>query len=98
MGAGEILILSFLFLTTINCLITYFCANSAIKIASKKNDYSGAVKKLRIYDNYILNTLTLTTGIIYVALSYNYFLDTIKVSDYFITLATLGGFIFTLFV
>ena len=96
MGMGEILIISFLFLTTLNCLVTYFCASSAMKFASKKNDYGGAVKKLRIYDNYILTTLTMLTGVVYVALSYNYALETLEESDYFITLATMGGFIFTL--
>jgi len=96
MGMGEILIISFLFLTTLNCLVTYFCASSAMKIASVENDYSRAVKRLRNYDNYILTTLTMITGIIYVALSYNYALEALKVSDYFITLATIGGFLFTL--
>lgn len=95
-GAGELLILSFLFLTSINCLANYFCSMSAIKKASLTNDYGGAIKRLRNFDKYLLTALMMVTGIAYVALTYNYFLETLKVSDYFIALATIGGFIFTL--
>lgn len=95
-GAGELLIIGFLFLTTINCLVTYLCSSSSIKKVSESNDYSKAITRLRNYDKYLLTTLTMITGVIYVALSYNYFVYSLVDSDYFITLATVGGFIFTL--
>ena len=97
LGAGELLLISFLFLTSLNCLVTYICSSSCIKLASKKNDYLGAIKKLRKFDNYLLSTLLLVTAVIYVALMYFYFVSILEVSDYFIAFATIGGFIATLF-
>ena len=93
---GEILIISFLFLTTINCLVTYFPCASLIKRAVKKNDYVGAIKRLRHLDEFFLSGLTMVTAVLYVGLSYYYFYTSLGVSDYFITLATVGGFILTL--
>ena len=97
LGMQEVLILSFLFLTGVNCLVTYLGSSSCIKRASKHKDYVGAIKKLRIYDNYIFSSVMMVTSVIYVALSYFYFKSTLKVSDYFITFATIGGFVLTSF-
>ena len=95
-GSGELLIIGVLFLTTLNCLVTYLFSSYAVKKASVENDYSGAIKSLRIYDRYLFTPLTMLSAIAYVALSYNYFIEILEVSDYFITFATIGGFIFTL--
>ena len=73
LGMEELLIVSFLFLTAVNCFVTYLGSSSCIKRASKHKDYVGAIKKLRIYDNYIFTTLLMITSVIYVALSYFYF-------------------------
>ena len=97
LGMEELLIVSFLFLTAVNCFVTYLGSSSCIKRASKHKDYVGSIKKLRIYDNYIFTTLLMITSVIYVALSYFYFKSTLKVSDYFITFATIGGFVLTSF-
>ncbi len=96
MGMGELLILSFLFLTSLNCFVTYICSSSCVKRASKQNDYVGAIKRLRKFDNYLFSSLMMITAVIYVALSYYYFVSVLKVSDYFISFATIGGFILTL--
>lgn len=96
LDAGELLIISFLFLTTINCLASYLPCSSLVRRAVKKNDYVGAIKRLRHLDEFFLGGLTMVTAVLYVGLSYYYFYTSLEVSDYFITLATVGGFILTL--
>jgi len=96
LGIGHILIISFLFLTTINCLVTYFCSSSALKEFENTASYSKGINRIRVYDTYILNTITLVTSAIYVVLSYFYFLDIMEVSDYFLTLSISLGFVLAL--
>lgn len=95
-GIEELIIISFLFLTAFNCIVTYIGSSSCIKRATKHGDYTGAIKRLRRYDRYIFTTLSMLSSVIYVALSYYYFVEILEVSDYFITFATMGGFILTL--
>lgn len=97
LNIGQILIIAFLFLTTLNCLVTYFCSSSSLKVLEQTKSYPLAINKIRLYDKYLLTTLTLITSAIYVVLSYFYFVDLLKVSDYFIALSTCMGFILSLF-
>ena len=96
MSFGNLLIVSFLFLTTFNCLITYFCSSSSLKYLSKTNSYPKAIKRIHLYDKYLLNTLTLLTSVVYIVLSYWYFVSLLEISDYFISLSLLMGFLFSL--
>ena len=92
----QILIIAFLFLTTFNCLITYFCSSSSLKVLEETRSFPKAINKIRAYDKYLLTTLTLITSAIYVVLSYFYFQDLLEVSDYFISLSVSLGFILSL--
>lgn len=96
LSIGQILIISFLFLTTLNCLVTYLCSSASLKELEVTKSFPRAINKIRIYDKYLLTTLTLITSAIYLVLSYFYFYDMLKVSDYFICLTTSLGFVLTL--
>ena len=96
LSIGHLLIISFLFLTSINCVVTYFCSSSALKELEKTKSFNKAINKIRVYDTYILITISLLTSAIYVVLSYFYFLESLEVSDYFITLSVSMGFILSL--
>jgi len=93
----QILLVAFLFLTTFNCLITYFCSSSSLKIYEKTKSFAKGIERIRIFDKYLLTLLTLVTSIIYIVLSYFFFVELLIVSDYFITLSILLGFILSLF-
>lgn len=92
----QILIISFLFLTAINCLITYLCSTSSLKVFQKTKSYTKGINKIKIYDTFILTTLTLVTSGIYVVLSYFYFVSIFEISDYFLTLSICLGFVLSL--
>lgn len=92
----QILIISFLFLTTLNCLVTYLCSSSSLKVLEETKSFPLAINKIRTYDKYLLTTLTLVTSAIYVVLSYFYFRDLLGISDYFISLSTCLGFLLAL--
>ena len=93
---GQLLVIAFLFLTTLNCLITYFCSSVSLKVLEDTGSYPKAIAKIRMYDKYILTILNLLTSVGYVILAYFYFLDILEVSDYFLTLSILLGFVFSL--
>ncbi len=92
----NILIIAFLFLATINCLVTYVCSTSALKTFQRTKSHSKAVNKIKMYDTFILTTLILITSTIYVVLSYFYFVELLKISDYFLTLSISLGFVLSL--
>lgn len=93
---GSIVIISFLFLTSLNCIITYLCSTSALRVFELTKSYEKAVSKIRVYDKYLLTILTILTSAMYVVVSYFYFKDMLIVSDFFITLSLLTGFILSL--
>lgn len=97
LNIGQILIIAFLFLTSINCLVTYLCSSSSLKELEETASFPKAINKIRVYDKYLLTILTLITSTIYVILSYLYFVDLLVVSDYFITLSVSMGFVLSLF-
>ena len=97
LSIGQLLIISFLFLTTFNCLVTYFCSSNSLKELEETKSFPVAINKIRLYDKYLLTTLTLITSAFYVVISYFYFVDLLEVSDYFIALSTCMGFILSLF-
>ena len=60
----QILIISFLFLTAINCLVTYLCSTSSLKVFQKTKSYTKGINKIKIYDTFILTTLRLIINIL----------------------------------
>ena len=93
---GHLVMIVFLFLTSLNCLITYLCSNSALKIFIKKKSYRRAINTIRTYDKYLLTSLILVTSAIYTVCCYVYFVDLLKVSDYFLALSISLGFVMSL--
>ena len=69
---GSIVIICFLFLTSLNCLITYLCSTSALKVFELTKSYEKAVNKITVYDKYMLSILTILTSALYVLISYFY--------------------------
>lgn len=96
MNMGNWLIISFLFMTTLNCLVTYFCSSSSLKYLSKTKSYTKAINRIHLFDKYLLTSLTLLTSILYVFLSYGYFKYLLDISDYIICLSVFSGFILSL--
>ena len=96
LSIGHLIIISFLFLTSINCFVTYLCSTSALKVLEKTQSYNKAINKIRIWDKYLLSVMTIITSALYVVLSYFYFLDWMVVSDFFIPLSIVSGFVLSL--
>ena len=92
----HILLLTFLFMTTLNCLVTYFCSSSSLNTLTKTKSYSKAIKQIVNYDRYLLTILIWSTSLLYVVLSYQYFKNLLEISDYFIALSLMLGFVLSL--
>ena len=93
---AHLLVISLMLLTSLNCLVSYICSSVSLKVLAKTNSYAKARKRIRIYDQYVLKTLSVATSVIYVVISYWFFADLLKESDYFASLAIILGFIFSL--
>ena len=92
-SVGNLLIIAFLFMTTLNCLITYFCSSSSLSYLNKTQSYNKAITRIHICDKYILTGLNLITSVLYVVLAYGYFCELLGDSDYFVALSVLLGFV-----
>lgn len=79
LSIGELLIISLFFITSINCILTYFCCVKAIDVLEEDKSVSKAVNRLRFFDDYILSKVNLLIALIYFILSYafvdKYFYD-----------------------
>ena len=95
-GMGNLLIITFLFMTTLNCLVTYFCSSSSLNYLTKTQSYNKAITRIHMYDKYILTGLNLMTSILYVVVSYGYFYKLLEISDFFVALSVLVGFVLSI--
>lgn len=94
-GWGHILLLAFLFMTSLNCIVTYFCSSSSLKYLAKVKSYNKAINRIYLYDKYFLTILNLVTSLLYVIIAYFFFESLLGVSDYFVALSVLVGFVFS---
>lgn len=95
MSSFETLLIALLFITSFNCILTYFCCANTLKILKNKKSISTAINKLRIYDQYILSKVNIFIAIIYFILSY-YFINSVSNSIYVVLLSSILSFGITL--
>lgn len=95
MSPFETLIIAFLFITSFDCVLAYFCSTNALKILKEKKSISQAINKLRIYDQYILSKANIIVAIVYFIISY-FFISSLTTSIYVVLFSISLAFIITL--
>jgi len=96
LSISELLIISLFFITAINCALTYFCCVKSLKIFEEDKSISKAVKKLRIFDQYILSKVNMLVALFYFCLSYLFVDGIIFNSNYIFFWSCLLSFLLTL--
>ena len=91
----ELLIISLLFVTALNCTLTYFCCSKSLKVLEENNSIGKAVNKLRIFDQYILSKINILVALFYFIISY-FFVNTYLNTYYVFFFACLLSFVLTL--
>ena len=91
----ELLIISLLFVTALNCTLTYFCCTKSLKVLEENNSIGKAVNKLRIFDQYILSKINILVALLYFIISY-FFVNTYLNTYYVFFFACLLSFVLTL--
>ena len=91
----ELLIISLLFVTALNCTLTYFCCTKSLKVLEENNSIGKAVNKLRIFDQYILSKINILVALFYFIISY-FFVNTYLNTYYVFFFACLLSFALTL--
>lgn len=91
----ELLIISLLFVTAINCTLTYLCCTKSLKVLENDNSIGKAINKLRVFDQYILSKINIVIALFYFIISY-FFVNTYIDTYYLFFLACLLSFILTL--
>ena len=92
----EMLVLSLFFMTTINCILTYYCCNKSLKILDNDNSIGKAISKLRMFDDYVLSKINMIVAIFYFVLSYLFVESKIGESNYDFFLGCVLSFPLTL--
>ena len=91
----ELLIISLLFVTALNCTVTYFCCTKSLKVLEENNSIGKAVNKLRIFDQYLLSKINILIALFYFILSY-FFVNTYLKTYYVFLFSCLLSFVLTL--
>lgn len=91
----ELLIISLLFVTALNCTVTYFCCTKSLKVLEENNSIGKAVNKLRIFDQYLLSKINVLIALFYFILSY-FFVNTYLKTYYVFLFSCLLSFVLTL--
>ncbi len=91
----ELLIISLLFVTALNCTLTYFCCTKSLKVLEENNSIGKAVNKLRIFDQYLLSKINILIALFYFVMSY-FFVNTYLNTYYVFFLSCLLSFVLTL--
>lgn len=92
----DIVLISLLFITALNCTLTYFCCSKSLNVLKSNKSIVSAVNKLRIYDEYILSKANIAIALLYFFICYYVISNTLPDSIYVIFFATLVSFVITL--
>ncbi len=96
LSISEMLVLSLFFMTSMNCVLTYYCCNKALKILDNDKSISRAINKLRVFDEYVLSKMNMIVAIFYFVLSYLFVVNKLGGSNYDFFLGCILSFPLTL--
>ena len=96
MTSVELLIISFFVITMINCAITYVFCSKCLTIFEEEKALNKAVKKLRMYDQYILSKINLIIGVFYFVYVYFILMEMMDSNSYIFFFSCIFSFGLTL--
>lgn len=92
LSISEILIISLILVTSLNCILNYFCCSRTLKLFETKQNLRIAINKLRIYDQYVLSKVNLVVALFYFVVSYCFFSEINGANNFLLMFSCLLSF------